>query len=133
MPMNNTLTLENMLLLTNTTKLLLCRTPILLLGVVGMPLFEGANATKYLDRFDNLYKEYYVTNKNKLNKLSCYYSRNIGDAIKSFKEQEQKDYLGLWKAILIEYKNNNSYQQIYSLQFLEKYKLVVRTKKNDMS
>ena len=84
--MNNTLTLENMLLLTNTTKLLLCRTPILLLGVVGMPLFEGANATKYLDRFDNLYKEYYVTNKNKLNKLSCYYSRNISNTIKSFKK-----------------------------------------------
>ena len=86
MLVDNTLILENMLLLTNTTKPLLCQTPILLLGVVGMPLFEGANAIEFLDWFDNLCKEYYVTNKNKLNKLLCYCSRNISNAIKSFKE-----------------------------------------------
>ena len=86
MLVDNTLILENMLLLTNTTKPLLCQTPMPLLGVVGMPLFEGANATKFLNQFDNLCKEYYITNENKLNKLSCYCSRNIGDAIKLFKE-----------------------------------------------
>ena len=105
----------------------------LLLGIVGMLLFEDTNAIEFLDQFDDLCKEYYVTNKNKLNKLLYYCLRNISNTIKLFKEQEQKDYLGLWKAILIEYKDNDSYQQIYSLQFLEKYKLVVRTKKDNVS
>ena len=100
-------------------------------GAVGMPLFEGANATEFLDRFDDLCKEYLVTDEDKLTKLPRYCSRNIGDAIKSLKEWEKKDYQALRKAILVEYKDDDSHQQVYSLQFLEKYKSVVRTEKDD--
>ena len=57
-----------------------------LLGSKGMLLFEGVNATKFLDQFDNVYKEYFVANKDKLTRLPRYYSWNIGDAIKSMKE-----------------------------------------------
>ena len=41
----------------------------LLLDTIGIPLFKGANITKFLDCFNNLYKEYLVTNKDKLAKL----------------------------------------------------------------
>ena len=54
--------------------------------MVGIPLFEDTNATKFLDCFDNLCKEYLVVDQDKLAKLLWYYSRNIGDTIKSLKE-----------------------------------------------
>ena len=50
-------------------KTLACCMPMPLLGAVGMPLFKGANAIEFLDRFDDLCKEYLVTNKDKLTKL----------------------------------------------------------------
>ena len=99
---------------------------------MGIPLFEEANATKFLDCYNDLCKEYLVLEENKLVKLLQYYSRNIGNAIKSLKAQEDKDYLALWKTILKEYKDYNSYQQTYSLQFLEKYKSIIYTKKDNI-
>src|SRR5438045_2567154 len=106
--------------------------PMPLPGSIGMPLFEGANATEFLDHFNDLCKEYLVLDEDKLVKLPQYCSRSIGDAVKSLKEWKDKDYPALWKAILKEYKEHDSYQQIYSLQFLEKYKSVAHTKKDDI-
>ena len=40
-----------------------------LLDTIGIPLFEGANITEFLDRFDNLCKEYLVADEDKLAKL----------------------------------------------------------------
>ena len=106
--------------------------PMPLLGVVGIPLFEGANATEFLNRFNNLCKEYQVLDQDKLAKLLKYCSRNISNTIKLLKAQKNKDYLALQKAILKEYKNYNSYQQIYSLKFLKKYKSIVYTEKDNI-
>ena len=43
-----------------------------------------------------------------------------------------KDYPALQEAILQEYKDYDSYQQTYSLQFLKKYKLIIHTEKDDV-
>jgi len=41
----------------------------LLLGIVGILLFEEANTTKFLDCYNDLCKEYLVLEENKLVKL----------------------------------------------------------------
>ena len=62
------------------------RMPMPLPGAVGIPLFEGANTTEFLDRFDDLCREYVVVEEDKLAKLPRYCLRNVGDAIKLLKE-----------------------------------------------
>ena len=114
------------------SKLLMCRTPMPLPGSEGMPLFDGTNVTEFLDRYDDTCNEHFVEGDDKLNKLPRYCTPNIRDAIKSMKEWKLKDYSILRKAMLLEYKEYDSYQQIYSLQFLEKYKSVIRTSKDDI-
>jgi hypothetical protein len=47
---------------------------ILLLSIIWVPLFEGANATEFLNHFEDLCKEYSVSDEDKLFKLPCYYS-----------------------------------------------------------
>src|SRR5438045_8485176 len=101
-------------------------------GIVGVPLFKGANATEFLNHFDDLCKEYLVADQDKLAKLLQYCSRNIRNSIRSLKEWEDKDYPALWEAILQEYKDYDSYQWTYSLQFLKKYKSIICTKKDDV-
>jgi hypothetical protein len=101
-------------------------------GATGIPLFEGVNATEFLDRFEDLCKEYSISDQDKFNRLPRYCSRSVGDVVRSLKEWEQDDYLNLRKAILQEYKEHDSYQQTYSLQFLERYKSVKRTERDDI-
>jgi len=111
---------------------MLCYMLMLLPGLEGMLLFDGTNTTKFFEQYNNICKKHFVDSDNKLSKLPWYCILNIRDAIKSMKKWEWKDYLILWKAILLKYKEYNSYQQIYSLQFFEKYKLVIHTKKDNI-
>jgi hypothetical protein len=48
--------------------------PMPLPGVARIPLFEGANTTEFLDRFEDLCKEYGILEEDKLLKLPRYYS-----------------------------------------------------------
>jgi hypothetical protein len=68
------------------------RLPMPLPGSPGVPLFEGTNATEFLDNFDDLCDEYAITEQGKLLKLPKYCSRSIGDSIKSQKAWVNKDY-----------------------------------------
>jgi hypothetical protein len=108
------------------------RLPMPLPGSPGVPLFEGANATEFLDNFDDLCDEYAVTEQGRLVKLPKYCSRSIGDSIKSQKAWVEKDYPALRKAILWEYRMYDSHQQMYSTEFLERYKSIKRTEKDDI-
>jgi hypothetical protein len=101
-------------------------------GVARIPLFEGANATDFLDRFEDLCKEYGVLEEDKLLKLPRYYSQDVRETIISLKEWETKNYTSLRQGILKAYKAYDSYQQTYSLQFLEKYKSTTRSKNDDI-
>jgi hypothetical protein len=101
-------------------------------SIAGVPLFEGANATEFFDRFEDLCKDYGVSDEDKLRKLPYYCSRDIRDTIISLKEWEAKDYTNLRKRILKVYKAHDSYQQTLSLQFLEKYKSVSRSESDNI-
>jgi hypothetical protein len=79
------------------------RLPIPVPGSLGVPLFEGANATEFLDNFDDLCDKYAVTEQGKLMKLPKYCSRSVGNSIKSHKAWVTKDYPVLQRAILMEY------------------------------
>jgi hypothetical protein len=69
-----------------TYRMLIVRIPIPLPGAIGIPLLEGANATEFLKRFEDLCKEYSLSNEDRFTRLPRYYSRNVGDIIKSLRE-----------------------------------------------
>ena len=52
--------------------------------------------------------------------------------IRTFKGWELKDYLGLQKAVLKEYKEYDSYQQKFSIQFLKAFKSKQHTDEDDL-
>src|SRR5438045_8216832 len=58
----------------------------------------------------------------KVMKLPKYCEREVGKVIKTLKEWETKDYRALVKAVLNEYKEYDSYQRKFSIQFLEAFK-----------
>jgi len=47
--------------------------PMPLLGTLGSPMFEGANVTEFLKRYDNLCSDYWVSEKDRLMRLPRYY------------------------------------------------------------
>jgi predicted aspartyl protease len=108
------------------------RLPMPVPGSLGVPLFEGANATEFLDNFDDLCDEYAVAEQQKLMKLPKYCSRSVGDSIKSHKAWVAKDYPALRRAILMEYRIYDTHQQMYSVEFLDRYKSIKRTDKDDI-
>ena len=106
--------------------------PMPLPGSPGVPFFKGANTTEFLDGFDDLCDEYTIARQRTLTKLPKYCSRSLGDSIKSQKAWIDRDYATLRRVILWEYRMYDRYQQIYSVEFLERYKSVNRTKKDDI-
>jgi len=74
-----------------------------LLGTLGSPVFEGANVTKFLERYKDLCSDYKVSDKDKLAQLPWYYIQPVAKTIWSLKEWKTKDYAALKKALLSEY------------------------------
>ena len=58
----------------------------------------------------------------KVMKLPKYCEQEVGEVIKTLKEWEMKDYCALVKAVLNEYKEYDSYQRKFSIQFLKAFK-----------
>ena len=49
-------------------------------------MFKGANVTKFLKCYKDLYSDYCVTDEDRLIRLLCYYIQPITKTIKSLKE-----------------------------------------------
>lgn len=48
------------------------------------------------------------------------------------KEYKDRDYDALKKALIADYKNDDTHQLLYSVPFLESYKNISRTEKDDI-
>jgi hypothetical protein len=101
-------------------------------GTPGSPMFEGANVTDFLEHYEDLCSNYHVSVKDRLTRLPRYYIQPIAETIKSLKEWKDQDYTTLKKALLAKYKSNDTRQLLYSIPFLEKYKNIPCTKKDDI-
>jgi len=65
-------------------------------------------------------------------RLPRYCIQPVAETIRSLKEWKTRDYAALKKALLSEYRDNDTHQLLYSVPFLEKYKSIVRSKDNDI-
>jgi hypothetical protein len=79
------------------------------LGTPGSPMFEGANVTEFLERYEDLCSNYQVSDKHRLAQLPQYCLQPIAETIKSLKEWVDKDYIALKKVLLTEYKNDDTH------------------------
>jgi len=55
-------------------------------GTLRSLMFEGANVTEFLERYEDLCLDYCVTDEDRLIRLLCYYIQLIAETIKSLKE-----------------------------------------------
>jgi hypothetical protein len=101
-------------------------------GTLGSPMFEGANVTEFLERYEDLCSDYKVSEEDKLTRLPRYCIQPVAETIKSLKEWKAKDYSALKKALLSEYRNDDTRQLLYSVPFLENYKNIARTENDDI-
>jgi hypothetical protein len=101
-------------------------------GTQGSPMFEGANVTEFLERYEDLCSDYRVSDKDRLAQLPRYCIQPVAETIRSLKEWKASNYPTLRKALLSEYQNDDTCQLLYSVPFLEKYKNIACTESNDI-
>jgi hypothetical protein len=104
----------------------------LLLGTLGSLMFKGANVTEFLERYEDLCLDYQVLDDNKLTRLLRYCIQPIAETIKLLKEWKSCDYTILKKALCTKYRNDNTQQLLYLVLFLENYKNIACTEKDDI-
>jgi hypothetical protein len=75
---------------------------------LGSPMFEGANVTEFLKRYEDLCSDYWVLDDDKLTRLPRYCIQPIAETIKLLKEWKSHDYTTLRKALRTEYRNNDT-------------------------
>jgi hypothetical protein len=95
-------------------------------------MFEGANVTEFLKRYEDLCSGYRVSDKDRLTQLPRYCIQPVAETIRSLKEWKAKDYSALKKALFSEYRNDDTCQLLYSVPFLKKYKNITRTESDDI-
>jgi hypothetical protein len=71
-------------------------------------MFEGANVTQILERYEDLCSDYQVSDIDRLARLPQYCLQPIAETIKSLKEWMDKDYVTLKKALLAKYKSDDT-------------------------
>src|SRR4051794_13489366 len=108
------------------------RTPMLLPGMPGAPLFDGNDITDFLERFDDMCMEYKIGVEQKVRKLPRYCEVVIGRYIKTIPAYSSGDWEALAKALKRRYKHSDSIQQLYTRTFLENLKSTKRTKNDDL-
>ena len=101
-------------------------------GTLGSPMFEGANISEFLERYEDLCSNYRVSDEDRLTRLPRYCIQPVAETIKSLKEWKGQDYAALKKVLLAEYRNDDTRQLLYSVPFLESYKNITRTEKDDI-
>ena len=101
-------------------------------GTQGSPMFEGANVTEFLERYEDLCSDYRVSDEDRLVRLPRYCIQPVAETIRSLKEWKAKDYSALRKALLSEYRNDDTRQLLYSVPFLEKYKNIACKESDDI-
>jgi hypothetical protein len=106
--------------------------PMPLPGTLGSPMFEGANITEFLERYEDLCSDYHVSAEDKVKRLPRYCVQPIAENIRFLKEWGNRDYTALKKVLLDDYKKDDIHQLLYSLHFLESYKNVLRTETDDI-
>jgi hypothetical protein len=67
------------------------RVALLLLRVLRAPYFEGANITKFLECFKDLYINYRIKETNRTKRLLYYYKIAISQFIKSMLKYNKRD------------------------------------------
>ena len=72
-------------------------------------MFEGANITEFLERYEDLCSDYHVSDDDRLTRLPRYCIQPIAETIKSLKEWKSQDYAALKKVLLTEYRNDDTH------------------------
>lgn len=83
-----------------------------------MPFFTGANITEFLERYEAQCEDYGIQGNAKLAKLPQFCEITVGMYIRTILEWREKDWEGLKKVLLEEYRQTDSYQQMMTLGFL---------------
>ena len=106
---------------------MIMRTPLPLPGSQGAPFFDGNHVTEFLNQFEDMCIDYNVSQKDMLTKLPRYCSHTIQLTILSLPEWIDSEWEKLKTAMLSEYKSYDAQQKMFTRQFLEAYKSILRT------
>ena len=101
-------------------------------GMPGAPFFEGSNITEFLERYGDQCDDAGLKEDEKLKRLTRYCSFAIGQYVKTMPEWVLKDWNGLVKLLLEEYKDQDTFQQMHSRWFLENLKCKDRAGEEDV-
>jgi hypothetical protein len=76
-------------------------------GIPGTPYFRGAGCTNFFIYYEDMCEDYNVTEKEQVRRFSRYCAEHISISIKSFKVYEDRDWKGLKKAMLKQFREAN--------------------------
>jgi gag-polyprotein putative aspartyl protease len=91
-------------------------------GSHGAPHFIGANVTEFLRRYSATCKDHGLDVQEKIQRLPDYCELTIGQYIRTIPEWVSRDWDGLKKELLSEFRQDDTYQQMMSRKYLEALK-----------
>ncbi|TKA47020.1 hypothetical protein B0A49_13710 [Cryomyces minteri] len=99
-------------------------------GQGGAPLFTGSNVTQFIELWEELCMDHAVVDPDRVRKVAAYCSPNLSGYVKTLTAYIARDWEGLKKKLLKEYKDADSDRILNSRGFLQALKSVKRTTKD---
>ena len=88
-------------------------------GQPGAPMFDGADVTRFIEEWNDICEDCGIEEAEKTRRVPKYMTRAIGEYIRIQEEYENKNWEGLRKFLLQEYKQKDTVQQVKSRAYLE--------------
>lgn len=105
-----------------------------ILGMVGAPQFNGKDVSEFIKVAENLFCRYAISEtKDKVAFLVDYCTPAVTSWATQLPEFVLDDYEGLVKRMKEEYAKNDRLQQMVNTRWLEAYKQVVQTERDDLA
>ena len=76
-------------------------------GTPDTPYFEKTNISEFIERFEDMYDNYQVRDKNKIKRVPRYYTQIINQFVKKIKKYQDKNWGKLKKKLKKKYRADN--------------------------
>ena len=101
-------------------------------GALGTPFFEGANVTEFLERYEDQCEDARLTERERVRRLPRYCTLPVGQYVKAMDGWSSGNWDQLKDAMLSEYRDTDTFQQLNSRRYLETLKSKKRTSADDV-
>ena len=90
-------------------------------GMPGSPFFSGSNISDFLEAWEYFCEDFQLSDEDRIRRISRYFGADLRDYVETLKDYVLRDWSGLKRVLLREFRDRDERQQSQTIGFLEQF------------